>query len=293
MTARGKVYTAQNFTDTLEEAVEIDFHKKGIQKSERKAVIGELGAELVARVRHISPLQWPSLLSDLQGLIDERHIIFYDRDPAIQKSLDVLGWSGRMKQGVPDKIMFVDANLASLKTDRVMQRAMKYEIFKDVATGQWRGRVTMRYKNTGSFDWRTTRYGTYTRWYFPSGTKLIDATGSVKSHKDKTTPGTWDVSEEQGHAVVGSFIVTEPGKTTEVVINVALAPEVVAAINAGTYGLLVQKQLGTEGFELTIHGEFGTSLRGATPQEASNNFGDRSYDWNGFVKKDALFHVSL
>lgn len=292
ITARGKVYTSENVTDTLEQAVEIDFHEQGISKLERKAVIGEIGSEVVSRMKHLSPLKWPGLLNDVQELIDERHIIFYDKDPNIQKTLDNLGWSGRMKMGVPDKIMFVDANLASLKTDRVMQRAVEYRVFKDTATNQWRGRATMDYKNTGSFDWRTTRYGTYTRWYFPAGTTFLGGSGSSMSHKDKA-PGDWVVTNEEGHTVVGSFIVTEPGTTTRVTIDIALAPQVAMAIMEGRYGLLVQKQLGTHGFELTIDAEFGKSVRVATPPEDPKKFGDNAYTWQGFVKKDVQFDVSM
>lgn len=292
ITARGKVYTSENITDTLEQAVEIDFHQQGISKLERKAIIGELGAEIVARAKHISPLQWPKLLGDIQTLIDERHIIFYDINPDIQKTVDDLGWSGRLRAGSPDKLMFVDANLASLKTDRVMKRSVVYKIFKDASSGTWRGRVTTTYKNEGSFDWRTTRYGSYSRWYFPAGTKFISGSGSVVSHKDKA-PGTWDVGTEQGFVSVGSFILIEPGTSGNVVIEVELAPSVVSAIAAGKYGLVVQKQLGTEGFELTVDAEFGTSVRAATPPEDAKKFGDTGYYWKGFVKKDVEFDVSL
>ncbi len=292
VTARGKVYTSENVTDTLEQAVEIDFHEQGISKLERKAIIGEIGSEIIARMKRISPLQWPGLLNDVQNLIDERHVIFYDKDPKIQKTLDELGWSGRMKKAKTDSFMFVDANLASLKTDRVMERSVQYRVYKDSASGEWRARMTMDYKNTGSFDWRTTRYGTYTRWFFPAGTKFLSGSGSVKSHKDKA-PGTWDVLNEEGQVSIGSFIVTEPGTTTRVVIDVGLAPHVVAAITSGQYELLVQKQLGTHGFELTVDAEFGKSVRAATPPEDPKKFGDNAYTWKGFVKKDVQFDVSM
>ncbi len=292
VTAGGKVFTAENITDLLEQTVEVDFHKQGIPKTERKAVIGAIASELVSRIKHISPLQWGNVLGDFERLIDERHVIIFDRDSKIQNNLDMLGWSGRLKSGTPDSVMFVDANLASLKTDRVMERAMRYDVFRDAASGEWRGRVTMRYKNTGTLDWRTTRYGTYTRWYFPADTKFLDATGSVKSHKDKT-PGAWDVTQEDGHTVIGSFILTEPGETTTVTIDIALAPSVVAEILNHRYGLLVQKQLGTHGFELTVHADFGTNVRTATPSESSKNFGDRAYDWNAMVTKDTMFDISF
>lgn len=292
VTARGKVYTAENITDLLEQTVEVDFHEQGIPKTERKAIIGEIAAEVTSRAKHISPLQWPSLLADMQELIAEHHVIIYDKDPAVQKNLDELGWSGRIQSGAPDSVMFVDANLASLKTDRVMERKMRYDIFK-TSGGEWHGRITTTYRNTGSFDWRTTRYNTYTRWYLPAGTKFISGTGSQLDFKHPDQPAPWDVTTAGDKTVIGSFFVIEPGAEKSVTIDVALAPQVVSAIRKGEYGLRVQKQLGTQGFELTVHGEFGTSVKGAVPPEPSNKFGDQSYDWTGFLKKDALFEVSL
>lgn len=290
--ARGKVFTPENITDLLEHTVEIDFHRQGIPREERKAVIGEIAAEMIRRTKHIPLTQWMGILNDFDRLITERHVIMYDRDPEVQKSLDELGWSGRMRAGAPDKLMFVDANLAALKTDRVMKRDVKYEIFKDAASGEWRARVALTFHNNGSFDWRTTRYNTYTRFYFPAGTRFISGEGS-QMHFKKPDAAPWDVTNELGHVSIGSFFVTEPGKSKTATVTVALAPSVVAAIQKGEYGLYVQKQLGTNGYQLTIHHDFGTSLKKAVPPESHNKFGDQYFDWTGLITTDAAFQISL
>lgn len=292
ITAGGKVYTAENLTDLLEHTVEIDFHKQGIAKEDRKEVIGEIASEIVNRTKQISPLKWQAILADFHNLIAERHIMLYDTDEEIQKSLDLLGWSGRMQKGIPDKVMFVDANLASLKTDRVMERAMKYEIYKDVAANEWRGKISMTYANNGSFDWRTTRYNTYTRFFLPDGTRFISGEGSQKSFKN-TEPAPWDVLSENGEVSIGSFFVIEPGKTKTVSVTVALAPSVVSAIENGAYKLYVQKQAGTHGFDLTVHHGFGTSVRRAVPAESPTFYGDSYFDWSGRVTKDMIFEIDV
>ncbi|OGH60529.1 MAG: hypothetical protein A2848_02795 [Candidatus Magasanikbacteria bacterium RIFCSPHIGHO2_01_FULL_50_8] len=273
ITARGKTFTAENITDLLEHTVEIDFLQKGIKKEERKDVIGDIADEIVRRTTHLSPTKWPKILRDFDRLIAERHLIVFDRDPKIAAQLDEIGWSGRMHAGTPDKFMFVDANLAALKTDRVMRRSVTHEIFRDAATNEWRARVSLTYKNTGSFDWRTTRYNTYTRFYFPAGTRFIYGDGSQKSFKNPE-PAPWDVGEELGHTSIGSFFVIEPGTSETVTVTVALAPHVVAAIEQGKYGLYVQKQLGTHGFELTTQHNFGTS---------------KVQNWTGMITQDRQF----
>ncbi|MCX6781243.1 MAG: DUF4012 domain-containing protein [Candidatus Magasanikbacteria bacterium] len=282
----GKNYTTENITDLLEHTVEVDFHEQGIAKENRKDAIGKIAAEIVSRTKHISPTQWGAILGDVQKLFEDRHVMVYDTDPNVQKSLDALGWSGRLKPGTPDKIMFADANLGSLKTDRVMQRSERYEITRDATTGQWQGTITMQYKHTGTFDWKTTRYQTYTRWYFPSGTTFLSADGLDKKEK-------WIIEDDGAFMSVGGYFVTEPGATHTITIHVALAPHVVAAITAGKYGLVAQKQLGTSGFDLTVHALFGTSIKRAAPPEEPAHFGDNAYDWSGRVTTDTNFEVLL
>lgn len=293
ITIDGKTYTSETITDALEYEVEIEYTNKGTPKSERKAVISHLSQEIAARMVHVSPIQWLALMQDMLKLANQGHVILYDVNAPVQSTIENLGWGGSLHAGTSDKLMVVDANLASLKTDRVMKRAVKYAIFKDTASGEWRAQISNTYTNNGGFDWRTSRYNTYTRWYLPEGTRFVSGEGSQKDFKHPTEPAPWDVTIEEGRTVVGSFFVIEPGQTKTVSITVALAPSVVAAIQSGTYGLYVQKQLGVDEIKLTIHGDFGTSVKTATPPEPLVNFGDQFYDWSENITQDSEFTVKL
>ncbi len=293
----GKTYTAETISDLLEYTVEIEYADKKIPASQRKKIISDLAKQIAERAVLISPRQWGPLISDLFGLITHGQVMLYDVNPDVQKTLVELGWAGRVKEGAPDFLMQVDANLASLKTDRVIDRALAYSIFRDAQTGEVRATVTSTYKNNGSFDWRTSRYGTYTRWLLPLGTKFISGGGSQKDLKS-TEPAPWDITEELGHTSIGTFLVVEPGAEKTITFTIALAPQVVADLNlggsaAGHYGLLVQKELGVKNFQLTIHHNFGKSVGTAEPAESPDKFGDAYYDWTGTVDKEQKFLVNF
>lgn len=282
-------YSAESITDLLEYQVEIAYLNKQIPFSERKAVIQHLGTALAKKIALISPTKWGALVDDIFGLLAQGQIMAYDVNPSVQTALEKQGWAGRLLPGNPDKLMVVDANLASLKTDRVMERAVDYSLSRS-ATGTWEGVITLHYKNTGHFDWRTSRYRTYTRIYLPSNTKFLGGTGVMKKDRSPEV-GQWDVTEEDGHTVIGAFWVIEPSEEKVLQVRVALAPAVVQAITAGQYGLLTQKQLGLPEFQLTINHNFGKNVRRATPAEAPNNFGDQEYTWSGTVTRDQTFYV--
>lgn len=263
ITVRGTTYTAATVTDLIEYNVEIEYLQKQIPFTERKVIISEIAHELIARVKTIPAWKWGALSADLMSAGESGHVLLYDTNSEIQKTIENLGWGGRLKDGAPDYLYVVDANLASLKTDRVIERATAYEIFQDPATHEWQGRIKLTYKNTGSFDWRTSRYRTYTRVYLPDGTKFLNGDGSIKNSKTKE-PAPWDVWHEYGRTVVGTYFIVEPGETRTVTINVALAPPVVAALQAGQYGLTAQKQLGLEKRELTAEVNFGKTVKSWT-----------------------------
>src|SRR6185295_17089120 len=111
--------------------------------------------------------------------------------------------------------MVVDANLASLKTDFAMNRTLRYEILKNTA-GQWIGRTTVHYENHGHFDFKTSRYRTYTRLYVPLGSQLVRVVGALQNDKilnPKGDQGKPDVSTELGLTVFGAFTSIEPGQS--------------------------------------------------------------------------------
>ena len=107
----------------------------------------------------------------MRELGDEKQVVVYALDPALQTAMDGYGWTGRVPQNVEgDYLMWVDANLGALKTDHVMKRTLSYEI--DLVGDRYQATAAMEYEHQGTFDWRTTRYLSYMRVFAPSGSEL-------------------------------------------------------------------------------------------------------------------------
>lgn len=287
ITVDGTTYTAETITDLVEYEVEIKYLDLAIDPLARKKVLQKIAESIMEKMRGLPPTQWPNILQDFFGLLEHGQLMIYDVNSGVQKTIEEQGWGGRLRPGTPDYFMFVDANLAGLKTDRVMNRDVRYEILA-TPSGEWQAKITARYKNSGGFDWRTTRYRTYTRWFFPAGTEFISGVGAMQNDRN-SKPGDWSVVNEEDKVSVGAFLAVEPGKTHEISFVVRLAPAVAAALQKGEYGLLVQKQLGLPNFNLTINHIFGKTLKSATPAEASNNFGDQAYTWSGEINSNQSF----
>ena len=89
-----------------------------------------------------------------------------------------LNWGGELRSNSSDYLIVVDANLAAFKTDRVMDKKIKYYLTEE--NSRFKARVEISYQNNGSFDWQTTRYRTFTRVYVPLGANLISSSGSLE-----------------------------------------------------------------------------------------------------------------
>ena len=155
----------------------------------------------------------------------------------------------------------------------------------------YRGVVLLRYRNTGTYTWKTTTYRTYTRVYLPIGTELIAARGVQRG--DRPVDGAADVTEELGRTVFGGFLHVEPGQERSLAFEFHLAPAVVDRIRRGSYRLEVPKQLGSLATSLTLDLEFGTPVETANPPEPPAAWGDGRYSIETDLREDREFQVGL
>ena len=135
------------------------------------------------RLYSLSSQEWPEVFEASQTALREKQMLLYSTDTEIQEVLVQVGWAGEITSETADALVVVDANLASLKSDPAVERSVAYELFQN-ASDQWLGRVSIRYTHNGSFDWKTTRYRTYTRVYLPVGTELLSVDGSLAQRQD-------------------------------------------------------------------------------------------------------------
>lgn len=292
-TIAGVRFDATNIADELEYQVERAYSVKGIPQPRRKDIIAPLSRATLDAFPDLPFRTWVDAMHRIHVAAQERQLMAYSTDTDVQFAFSSLDVAGRMHPRVSgeDVLMVVDANLGSLKTDSVMERAVQYTIQPD-GTGGYVGRVQLTYHNAGTFTWKTTRYQTYTRVYFPPGTVFLAASGAVSS--GHFMRGSSERYEELGRTAYGSFWTIEPGATQTLQYNVRLAPDVVAAIRNGSYRLSVQKQLGLPvPTQLTVDHDFGTLIATADPPEVPAASGDAHYEAVTDLRVDRTFHVNL
>lgn len=295
ITVNGVRFDAANIADELEYQVEKAYYTKGIPEPRRKDIIAPLSRAVLDGFLNLPFRTWRDAFDRTRAAVEERQLMAYATDPVLQETIDRLGAAGRVRTRASgeDAFMTVDANLGSLKTDAVIDRSITYTIRPDT-DGGYRGTIALTYRNTGTFTWKTTRYQTYTRVYLPPGTHLLGASGATSYIRGDRSPGTVDRYEELGRTVFGAFLRVEPGETRTLVLDIQIAPDVVASIGAGRYHLAVQKQLGTpRPTRLTVDHTFATMVDAATPPEVPAAWGDNRYMMETDLRVDRQFAVVM
>lgn len=290
----GHQFNASNVTEELEYQVEKGYIQGGVSHFDRKDIVGKLGSELVKRLLRTPVSKLPDLAAVAQAAVAEKHLMTSFADPSLMAFADAKGWTGRVPAVSGDSLLVVDSNMGALKTDAVMERSVYYS-FRPDGDG-YAARAVITYKNNGRFDWKTTRYRTYTRFYVPLGSTLIKGEGMTKDDKlndPRRTPGAIDVSADLGRTVFGGFISVEPGETKTLTVEYRLPESVVRSIKAGEYRLDVTKQLGTAGHRLTLDLDFDKKLAAAKPSEAPLDIGDKRYHLVTDLRVNREFSVTL
>ena len=193
-----------------------------------------------------------------------------------------------------DSLMVVDANLASLKTDIVVDRSIVYTL--SPASDGYVAKVTIKYKNRGGFSWKTTRYRNYVRVFVPAGSELVASSGAMLNDKildPQRLPSQIDVIDELGRRSFGAFVSVEPGETRQLEISYRLPALVATRIKLGSYSLYVQKQPGLVAVPLTIDLDFGKKVTVASPPELPARFGDNKYSFSTDLRLDRQFEVGF
>lgn len=291
VTVQGIEFNADNVTEKLEYEVEYGYDDKGIHFLERKQIMQPLLQAVIAKFGSWNLLQIKDYLNIGKKLLAEKQIMAYAKDAKLEDKIKDFQVDGLVKDAAGDYLMWVDANLASLKTDAVLERSLKYQI-EPQADGRYLAIAEMTYKNNGKFTWRTTRYRTYVRIFVPMESELVNVDGDMKW--DRTTaPGVVDQGEELNKKWFGTFIAIEPGKSKALTFKYYLSANVQQQITAGSYKLFVQKELGTIANGLTLDLNFGNNIVSAKPAEAESEWGDRVYRFKGDLTVDRNFEVKF
>lgn len=241
ITIEDQTYNQQNFVELLQYRVEMSYDNYGVTSWNRKAVINDLIQELEKRLLSLPASRWTEVAQIVTRNLERKNILLYSDNQAVQQWLVKQNWAGQARAASSDYLWVIDANLGAFKSDAVVDKQTNYRVYK--SGNDWLAELKLTYKHNGGFDWRTTRYQTYTRVYVPSGSQLISQSG----YKDPAT-----TSQELEKTVFGGFVVVEPKKTKEIKLVYRLSDSVAKQLNQGQYDLLLQKQPGRQRTSLAI-----------------------------------------
>jgi len=246
ISVRGETYTPDNFQSLLQYNVEIAYREQDISQWDRKDIIDELLVELKSRLFSLPADKWSNLLEVVSGAISKKDFQIYFSNKSWQAIASELGASGTVANTDSDFLMIVDANLAAFKSDAVVQKDVSYQV-KETVRGL-EAELHLRYKHEGGFDWRTTRYRSYTRILAPQGSRLI----SLDGVEEKTANPSIEEEEELGKTSFGFFFTVEPGAEREIILSYTLPDRIAEQWHRGDYTLIVQKQAGRRTRELNV-----------------------------------------
>jgi hypothetical protein len=253
-------FDRENFLSQLQYQVEMGYKQKDITEWNRKDILNQLASQILDKLKGNLSLTTLKDLSEIfQNSLIKKDIMFYANDQAVQNELVKRNWAGTIQDAPDDYLFIVDANLASYKTDLFIDRRVSYRLEKKSKANNDYDLVAhleIKYQHSGSFDWKTTRYRTYTRIYLPLGSQLISSTGAVLDDK-KYTPSKPDVYTEFDKTVFGAFIAIEPKSGGTLTFEYLLPQRIKDSLNQGNYQLVLQKQPGVNQKSLSLSVDLG------------------------------------
>lgn len=218
---------------------ELEAYSQIIEKGEadRKAILGTLMQQILARSLGSATDKLPEFINAGVQLANEKHLMFYMKDPNLQAALEKLDWTGDVKPYTYDYLMINDANFAGGKTNLYVTQNVKLDID---TSGNVKHKLDITYSNPQVYNsWLNGINRTYVRVYVPKGSKLISSKGSEN---------TVNTIEDLDRTVFEAFIQVRPASSRELIFEYEL-PQ---GVSGDEYNLLIQKQPGTQDFPYTI-----------------------------------------
>lgn len=211
---------------------ELERYSQVIERGEasRKAILGVLMQQLLARSLGASTEKLPEFINTGATLANQKHVMFYMHDQKVQAALSKLNWTGEIKSTTGDYLHINDANFAGGKSNLYVQEQVTLEVNGNIH------KLTLEYKNPQPFSvWLNGINRDYIRIYVPKGSSLVNSKGSDEK------VNTLD-DEELGKIYFEAFITVRPGNSRTLSFEYTTS----VSVNDKNYQLLIQKQPGSK-----------------------------------------------
>ena len=232
-------YNEKNLQAELQYQTGIAYRDDDISSWDRKNIMNDLALILKDRLQNISNYQLLTLSEIIENAILRKDLQTYFTNNELQKKANRLNSSGQIIQTDNDYLMIVDANLAAFKTDAVVVKDWAYNL--DIVNEKVIANLILDYKHEGDFNWRTTRYRSYTRVLTPPDSEFINLTGLNKNQADFSAY----YDNELNKNVFAFFFSVEPNQNISIELSYALPDYIYQEILNGKYELYLQRQAGS------------------------------------------------
>ncbi|OIP98025.1 hypothetical protein COT69_02660 [candidate division WWE3 bacterium CG09_land_8_20_14_0_10_39_24] len=205
----------------------------------RKDIIKYLMNSIMQKALNASTENLLPLSRTVLSLLGSKDIIIRSFDADLQKTLEDLGYAGRVT-AVPENLDYLhvnNSNFGAGKRDWIIKRKVVKEVYEE--QGQKFGVVALTIINPKSPEWWqwVPFYNDYFRFYVPKGSKLISATASDGQELNAKE------YEHLGKTVFEGFFKMKEDSSLTVTYKYSLPQNV----DFNNYAVLVQKQPGTRG----------------------------------------------
>jgi len=256
-----------NFREIIQYEVEVNYDK---DLNRPKKILADLTPKLIDKIFNQEEIKLLDLLNVFNKNFQEKHILIYSFDPEIQSFISKKGWSGEILKTNKDYLSVINSNINGYKTDGVIDQKIQHRTeiqndgsIIDVLT------ITRTHRGGNSpYDWYNKVNADYLRVFVPKGSELLEIKGHTREEyslpmdysnflrdtdiqaiektlqEDESTGA--HIFEESGKTVFGSWVYVSPGETVIVNYKYKLPFKFDFSRSIESYGLLVQKQAGSQ-----------------------------------------------
>ena len=268
MSEYGVTLNQDNFMDATQYKVEVDYDKA---QNQPKKILADFAPKFLDKLMGALPQNSHQILDIMFQALQEKHILFYFSDAALQKVFEEQGWAGNILSTDKDYLSVVNTNINGFKTDKVVEQKIEHQ-----SAVQPDGAIIDTVKITrahqggqSQYDWYNRVNADYLRVYVPLGSKLLSAQGQtleaysasvdyqklgfqadsdVAAQEQNMTvdrnSGT-QIFSESGKTVFANWAYVSPGETVEITYQYLLPFKLNLAADNFSWSLLAQKQSGS------------------------------------------------
>jgi len=269
--------------------------------AQRKDFMPMLTAAMFERMEDHSSIDPAKLAYALKRGLEEKHILLYFNDPAMQQLLAENGWDASISSADSDYLMVVDSNMGYNKTNAKIEQSIAYRVSLG---GEHRplAEVTLSYSHRSKVRLDTCDkraqyeptyqgmmdrcYWDYVRVYAPSGSTLLTVEGADE----------YEVAgQEKGKTVFAAYFVLAPGEHRQITFRYLLPTNIFVQVDpeSVSYKLLVQKQPGTLSLPLQLCIELRPGMKVVHARPEPTEVGPEGVEYTTRLQLDRRFELIL